>query len=98
MPLALLVAIGVAAAPARLVAAVRALGVAAIVVGVSAAAIAQRGFTAGRGDLGYLTPAVLATAGLVLVAWGIVSAAVARRPASALRVRGSVRPAPRDRS
>ena len=83
VPLALLVAIGVAAAPARLVGAVRALSFAAIVVGVPAAAIAQRGFAAGRGDLGYLSPGVLATAGLFLVAWGIVSTALARRPASA---------------
>jgi len=83
VPLALLVAIGVAAAPARLVGAVRALSFAAIVVGVPAAAIAQRGFATGRGDLGYLSPGVLATAGLFLVAWGIVSAALARRPASA---------------
>jgi 4-amino-4-deoxy-L-arabinose transferase-like glycosyltransferase len=92
VPLALLVAIGVAAAPARLVAVVRALGVATIVAGVPAAAIALRGFVPGRGDLAYLTPAVLETAGLVLVGWGIVAAVLARRPAGAFACAASLAP------
>src|SRR5262249_20784976 len=83
VPLALLVAIGVAAAPARLVAAVRALGVAAIVAGIPAAIVGLRGFAEGRNDLGFVTPAVAATAGLGLVVWGTVTTVAARRPAAA---------------
>ncbi len=84
VPLALLVAIGVAAAPARLVAAMRGLGAAAAVAGVAVAAIGLWGFTPGRGDLGYLTPAVAATVGFSLGTWGIVTAVAGRGPVTAL--------------
>jgi 4-amino-4-deoxy-L-arabinose transferase-like glycosyltransferase len=84
VPLALLVAIGVAAAPARLVGVLRGLAVAAVVAGVAATAVGLLGFTPGRNDFGYVTPAVVATTGLCLAAWGIVTAVVGRRPAAAL--------------
>jgi 4-amino-4-deoxy-L-arabinose transferase-like glycosyltransferase len=84
VPLALLVAIGAAAVPARLVAVMRGLAAAAVVAGVAAAVIGFWGFTPGRSDLGYVTPAVAATTGLFLVAWGIVTVVAGRWPSTAL--------------
>jgi len=83
VPLALLVAIGVAAAPERLATVTRQLAMAAAVGGVIAMGIGWVGFTPGPGDRGFSTPAVVGSAGIFLVAWGAITIAASRRPEGA---------------
>ena len=83
VPLALLVAVGVAADPARTLAVVRAFGRWAAVAGVAVLAIALAGFEGKAGNFDVLSPAALVGAGVFLLGWGLATAA-GRRPAAAL--------------
>ena len=92
VPLALLIAIGVAAEPrARHVGAARARRRRPSVAGIGAAIGGHLGFAPAHGDLRVVTPAVVLAAGLVLVAWGLLASARGRRPLTASLVHGDPR-------
>ena len=85
MPLALLAAIGIAAAPARIATAMAAAGRSALLAGVVAFALAVAAPHVEGPEFFVLTPRVFTASGLVLVVWGaLVAATSARRPLAAV--------------
>jgi 4-amino-4-deoxy-L-arabinose transferase-like glycosyltransferase len=84
VPLALLLAIGLAAAPRVAGTIVRWFAGAVVLASVGGLLIGYIGFTPGRGELGVITPAVVVAAAWFLLAWGIITLAVGRPPAAAL--------------
>ncbi|HLK10678.1 MAG TPA: glycosyltransferase [Candidatus Binatia bacterium] len=84
VPLALLAAIGLDAAPRLAARVLRALAVALAAVGLGAVAVALAGVRLPAVTLPVMTPGVLVAAGAFLLGWGIVTLRAARRPALAL--------------
>src|SRR5439155_1513717 len=85
VPLALLAAIGVAAAPARIAAVISAAGRLALLAGLVAVAAAIAAPHIEGQEFFVLTPRVLAACGLLLLGWGMLAALTSpRRPLAAV--------------
>jgi len=85
VPLALLAAIGVAAAPARIAAVISAAGRSALLAGLVAVAAAIAAPHIEGQEFFVLTPRVLAACGLLLLGWGMLAALTSpRRPLAAV--------------
>jgi 4-amino-4-deoxy-L-arabinose transferase-like glycosyltransferase len=84
VPMAVLIAAGVDAAPGAVAQTVRALGWLALVVGVAAAIAARVAFTPVAGHLRVVTPPVVAAVGVALIAWGLLAVVGTRWPVAQL--------------
>jgi 4-amino-4-deoxy-L-arabinose transferase-like glycosyltransferase len=84
VPLALLVALGVDAAPRLAARALRGLALALVFVGFGAVAVTIAGAPLPAAMPRVATPAMLAAAGAFFVGWGVVTLRAGRRPALAL--------------
>jgi 4-amino-4-deoxy-L-arabinose transferase-like glycosyltransferase len=93
VPMAVLIAAGVDAAPRRVAQTVRALGCVALVIGVAATIAVRLDFTPTHGHLRVVTPPVVGAIGLTLVAWGLLATVSGRRPFAALACAALLAPA-----
>ncbi len=84
VPMAVLIAAGVDAAPRRVAQTVRALGCVALVIGGAAAIAGRLDFTFVHGDLRAVMPRVIAAVALTLVIWGVLATVSGRWPLAAL--------------
>lgn len=93
VPLSVLAAIGITAAPRAAASALRALAVALVVAGIGGAIAGHLGFAPEHGDLRVVTPRVVFDTGLLLVAWGLLALGVGRRPLAAIACTAVLGPA-----
>ncbi len=93
VPLSLLVAMGISAAPRAATSALRALAATAVVAGIGAAIGGHLGFAPAHGDLRVITPNVVLATGLLLVAWGLLAFGAGRRPLTAILCTAILAPA-----
>jgi 4-amino-4-deoxy-L-arabinose transferase-like glycosyltransferase len=93
VPIGVLIAAGANADPQRVARTLRLLGGVALLTGITTVIVGHVGAAPARGHLRALTPTVLATAGFVVAAWGVLTTTVARRSRAALACAALLAPA-----